>query len=77
MNAFKIFDDKEMGFIDSCKLRDIMQNMGDTLDDDEINLFIKQADIAGDGMVNYEEFTKRMFKNKSSKHKLRPHDKTI
>ena len=75
MNAFKIFDDKETGFIDSCKLRDIMQNMGDTLDDQEINLFIKQADVVGDGMVNYEEFTKLMFKDKSSKHWLSLHDK--
>ena len=70
MNAFKMFDDKGTGFIDSCKLWDIMQNMGDTLDDQEIDLFIKQADIAADGMVNYEEFTKLMFKDKSSKHWL-------
>ena len=52
-----------------------MQNMGDTLDDQEINLFIKQADIASDGIVNYEEFTKLMFKDKSSKHWLGLHDK--
>ena len=63
MNAFKIFDDMETGFIESGKLRHIMQNMGDTLSDEEVNRFIKQSDIDRDGMVNYEEFTKVMFKD--------------
>ena len=52
-----------------------MQNMGDTLDDEEINLFMKQADIEDNGMVNYEEFTKLMFKDNSPKCRLHPHDK--
>lgn len=52
-----------------------MQNMGDTLDDEEINLFMKQADIEDNGMVNYEEFTKLMFKDNSPKYRLHPHDK--
>ena len=40
-----------------------MQNMGDTLSDEEVNRFIKQSDIDRDGMVNYEEFTKVMCKD--------------
>ena len=52
-----------------------MQNMGDTLDNEEINLFMKQADIEDNGMVNYEEFTKLMFKDNSPKYRLQPHDK--
>ena len=63
INAFKIFDDMETGFIESSKLRHIMQNLGDTLSDEEVNRFIKQSDIDRDGMVNYEEFTKVMFKD--------------
>ena len=75
MSAFKVFDDKKTGFIELCKLQNIMQNMGDTLDNEEINLFMKQADIEDNGMVNYEEFTKLMFKDNSPKYRLQPHDK--
>lgn len=75
MSAFKVFDDKRAGFIELCKLRNIMQNMGDNLDDEEIILFMKQADIESNGMVNYEEFTKLIFKDNSPKYRLHPHDK--
>lgn len=51
-----------------------MQNMGDNLDDEEIILFMKQADIEGNGMVNYEEFTKLIFKDNSPKYRLHSHD---
>ena len=63
LNAFKVFDDMETRFIESGKLRHIMQNMGDTLSDEEVNRFIKQSDIDRDGMVNYEEFTKVVCKD--------------
>lgn len=74
MNAFKIFDDKETGFIELCKLRDIIHNIGKTWGDEKINLFIKQADIEGNGMVNHEEFTSLMLKDKSPKYRLHRHD---
>ena len=63
LNAFKVFDEMETGFIESGKLRHNMQNMGDTLSDEEVNRFIKQSDIDRDGMVNYEEFTKVVCKD--------------
>ena len=63
LNAFKVFDDMETRFIESGKLRHIMQNMGDTLSDEEVNRFIKQSDIDRDRMVNYEKFTKVVCKD--------------
>ena len=63
LNAFKVFDEMETGFIESGKLRHNMQNMGDTLSDEEVNRFIKQSDIDRDRMVNYEKFTKVVCKD--------------
>ena len=63
LNAFKVFDEMETGFIESGKLRHNVQNMGDTLSDEEVNRFIKQSDIDRDRMVNYEEFTKVVCKD--------------
>ena len=63
LNAFKVFDDMETRFIESGKLRHIMQNMGDTLSDEKVNRFIKQSDIDRYRMVNYEEFTKVVCKD--------------
>jgi Ca2+-binding EF-hand superfamily protein len=37
-----------------------MINLGEKLTDEEVNQMIRQADINGDGQVDYEEFVKMM-----------------
>lgn len=63
MKAFEVFDKEETGFINSSELHTILGMKGDKLSNDEINLFIKMSDIDQDSMINYEEFTKVMFKH--------------
>jgi len=62
--AFKIFDADSSGSITREELKDTLQSvMGGTeesLQEDEIDELIKEADIDGDGQVNYEEFVKVM-----------------
>ena len=37
-----------------------MSNLGWKLTDDEVEEMIREADIDGDGQINYEEFVKMM-----------------
>ena len=48
------------GFISAAELRHIMTNLGEKLTDEEVDEMIREADIDGDGQINYEEFVKMM-----------------
>ena len=52
--AFRVFDRDGNGFISASELRHVMTNLGEKLTDDEVDEMIREADIDGDGQVNYE-----------------------
>merc|ERR1712224_503705 len=54
LEAFKVFDKDGNGFISAAELRHIMTNLGEKLTDEEIDEMIREADIDGDGQINYE-----------------------
>jgi len=58
--AFRVFDKDGNGFISSAELRHVMTNLGEKLTDDEVDEMIREADLDGDGTVNYEEFVTMM-----------------
>ncbi|CAN8258419.1 unnamed protein product [Cochlearia groenlandica] len=58
--AFKVFDKDQNGYISANELRHAMINLGDKLTDEEVNQMIKEADLDGDGQVNFDEFVKMM-----------------
>ncbi|XP_072994298.1 calmodulin-1 [Typha latifolia] len=58
--AFKVFDKDQNGFISASELRNVMMNLGEKLTDEEIEQMIREADVDGDGQVNYEEFVRMM-----------------
>ena len=60
LEAFKVFDKDGNGFISAAELRHIMTNLGEKLTDEEVDEMIREADIDGDGQINYEEFVKIM-----------------
>ncbi|RWW31782.1 hypothetical protein GW17_00003583, partial [Ensete ventricosum] len=41
-------------------LRNVMINLGEKMTDEEVLQMIKEADIDGDGQVNFEEFSRMM-----------------
>ena len=47
------FDKDGSGKISEDELRTVMQNLGETLTDDELREMIREADTDGDGEINY------------------------
>ncbi len=42
------------------QLQHVMTNLGEKLTEDEFKAIIREADVDGDGSVNYDEFVKMM-----------------
>jgi len=51
--AFQVFDGDGNGFINRSELACVMSNLGEP---EEIQAMIDEADMDGDGQINYEEF---------------------
>ena len=60
--AFRVFDKDGNGFISAAELRHVMTNLGEKLTDEEVDEMIHEADVDGDGQINYQEFVKMMQK---------------
>merc|ERR1739845_21182 len=60
IEAFKVFDRDANGFISAAELRHVMTNLGEKLTGEEVDEMIREADVDGDGQINYEEFVKMM-----------------
>ena len=58
--AFKVFDKDGNGYISAAELRHVMTNLGEKLSTDEVDEMIREADVDGDGQVNYKEFVVMM-----------------
>jgi len=53
IEAFKVFGRDGNGFISAAELRHVMTNLGEKLTDEEVNGMIREADVDGDGQINY------------------------
>ncbi|XP_040154875.1 calmodulin-beta-like [Anopheles arabiensis] len=60
--AFKVFDRNGDGFLSVDELSDVMQNFGERLTQRELEDLLAEADIDGDGRINYEEFVYMLMK---------------
>lgn len=60
INAFNVFDNNRDGSIATENFRDIINNLGEKLTQSEIREILKEADLDGDGNIDYMEFVKMM-----------------
>ena len=60
LEAFKVFDRDGNGQITSHELRHVIANLGENMSPEEVEELIREADIDGDGQINYDEFVKMM-----------------
>lgn len=59
-SAFRVFDKESNGFISAEELRHLLMGIGEPLEEEEMDELIRNAEVDGDGQVNYEEFVTRM-----------------
>ncbi|XP_069110950.1 calmodulin-like [Argopecten irradians] len=57
---FRIFDKEGTGFINAVEFRHIMTTIGDKLTDEEVDEMIREADLDGNGLINYDAFVTMM-----------------
>jgi len=60
--AFRIFDKDKSGYIDGKEILQVTATMGQKLSTDELATFMREADLDGDGKLDYNEFVKMMTK---------------
>lgn len=60
LTRLQVFDKDGNGFISAQELRHIMTNLGEKLTDEEVDEMIREADVDGDGQINYDEFVDMM-----------------
>merc|ERR1719422_641473 len=56
LEAFKVLDKDGSGSISESELRQIMNNIGEDVTDEEIKEMMIEADLDGDGQVSFKEF---------------------
>mmetsp|Transcript_57555 Transcript_57555/g.136901 ORF Transcript_57555/g.136901 Transcript_57555/m.136901 type:complete len:166 (-) Transcript_57555:219-716(-) len=60
IEAFKVFDRDNDGYINAEELRFSMVGLGEKLSDQEVDDMIQEADHDGDQAINYDEFVNMM-----------------
>jgi len=61
LDAFKVFDLDDNGYVTGAELHEVMYNLaglGGQLSREEIDDMIKEGDLDDDGRLNYKEFVK-------------------
>lgn len=56
----QVFDKDGKGFVSVMELRNILCNMGEKLNDDEVEEMLRNASIQGDGNIDYTAFVRHM-----------------
>jgi Ca2+-binding EF-hand superfamily protein len=54
--AFNVFDKDGDGFVDAHELMVVLAQIGEPATEDEIATMISEADLNGDGKMDYDEF---------------------
>ncbi|KAI4301915.1 hypothetical protein L6164_035151 [Bauhinia variegata] len=58
--AFKVFDKDQDGYISPNELRHVMRTIEDKFTDEEVEQMMREADLDGDGLLDYQEFVRMM-----------------
>lgn len=60
LDSFSVFDGGKNGKVNVKELKDVMTKMGEPMSKNEIDGVLKDAEIDGDGNLDYKDFVKRL-----------------
>ena len=60
LDAFVEMDTNGNGYLDAAEIKRALVKIGEKVDSEEVQALINEADINGDGQVDYKEFAKLM-----------------
>lgn len=72
---FRVFDRDGDGLISEEELRLTMNNLGEPLTDLEVKSMIEEADLDGDGRINFSEFSRLMQSQQQVRSSSKSHDR--
>merc|ERR1719425_93115 len=58
--AFRVFDKDGDGLITAEEIRITMNNLGEELTEEEVKAMLAEADVNGDGLIDFTEFKRIM-----------------
>mmetsp|Transcript_10187 Transcript_10187/g.15348 ORF Transcript_10187/g.15348 Transcript_10187/m.15348 type:complete len:86 (+) Transcript_10187:836-1093(+) len=61
IEAFRVFDKSGTNVIDKNELRSILVELGDMMEDAEIEDLLYEADLQGNGQIPYAQFVDMLF----------------
>lgn len=56
--AFAVFDRDGKGYVSASEIKHYLATLGDTFDTDEVDEFVREAEVGDDGQINYLEFVR-------------------
>lgn len=59
-DAFKVLDKDSTGFVSVADLRHVLTSIGEKLEPNEFDEWIREVDVSPDGNIRYEDFILRM-----------------
>ncbi|XP_058181693.1 probable calcium-binding protein CML13 isoform X1 [Rhododendron vialii] len=62
-DAFKVLDKEGTGYVVVSDLKHILTSIGEKLDAEEFDEWIREVDVGSDGRIRYEDFIARMIAN--------------
>lgn len=60
LEAFKLIDKDGIGALPAYEFRYLMSTSGEDIEEEEIDEMIKEADLDGDGTIDFDEFIRMM-----------------
>ncbi|GAA5813267.1 hypothetical protein MFLAVUS_006742 [Mucor flavus] len=63
IQGFQVFDKEGDGYISAGELRYVLTNLGEKLNEDEVNELLKEVEVGKDGRINYVDFVTIVLSN--------------
>jgi hypothetical protein len=68
--VFMEYDEDDSGFIDKAELKAMMEKMGTKLNDEQVKVALKDLDLNGDGVIDFNEFSQWYFSGRQQNSKV-------